>query len=206
MLRAPLRSGAPAAALPLHIAGASSYQFLSGTNLVILCITKLKSNTMKKLIFASAFAFIAVGISSCGTSSGSSTTTEYTILSSEWTANGSSGNSNFLYYNSHVLTSITQSIVDNGYVLAYVKLVGSSTQYSPLPYYETNSGYQVMYGYQYETGKILVTRKDSDLNTIPPSGSITIKVVAVATKDMELLNGVNTNNYFEVKDALKLQQ
>ena len=158
---------------------------------------------MKKLFFGACIAFMALSISSCGTT-GSSSSSEFTITSGQWSANGTAGQSNFCYVHSHTMSSITQGIIDNGYVLAYIKFTGTNTQYAPLPYTETYNGYTVNYYHQYQSGTLFIVRKDSDLNTIPPSGSITIKVIVVNTKDAPLLDGVNTNNYVEVKEALQL--
>ena len=160
---------------------------------------------MKKLFFGAFVAFMALSISSCGSSgSGSSTTTEITITSGQWSASGTPGQPNFLYVYSQTMSSITQSVVDNGYVLCYIKFSGTNTQYSPMPYTETYSGYTVNYYHQYQQGTLFIVRKDSDLNTVAPSGTITVKVVVVSTKDAPLLDGVNTNNYVEVKQALQL--
>jgi hypothetical protein len=159
---------------------------------------------MKKLFYTLCFAVIGLSVSSCGTSSGSSTTTEITITGGQWAASGTAGQPNFAYVYSHTMSSISQSVVDNGYVLCYIKFTGTNTQYAPMPYTETYSGYTVNYYHQYQNGTLFIVRKDSDLNTIPPSGSITIKIVVVTTKDAPLLDGVNTNDYVQVKQALQL--
>jgi hypothetical protein len=174
-------------------------------------ITKLKINYMKKLLYTATFAVLALSISSCGTSSGSSTTKEFIIPTTGWAASGTPGTSDYLYYYSHTETAITQSVVDYGYVLCYLKFTGTNTQYAPLPYTFTNSGtpnYEEIYNFQYQAnpGTIFFTRKDSDLNTVPPSFSLTVKIVIVSTKDKPLLDGVNTNDYLEVKHALKLAE
>ncbi len=159
---------------------------------------------MKKLFFGACIALIGLHLTSCGTGTGSSSTTEITITSGQWSSSGTPGSPNFLYVHSHSMSSITQSVVDYGYVLCYIKFTGTQTQYAPMPYTETYSGYTVNYYHQYQMGTLFIVRKDSDLNTVAPSGSITIKIVVVSTKDAPLLDGVNTNNYVEVKEALQL--
>jgi len=152
-------------------------------------------------------ACMALYITSCGSSSiGSTSTNEFTITSGQWSSSGSSGSSNFAYVHAHTMSAITQSVVDYGYVLCYIKFTGTNTQYAPLPYTETYSGYTVNYYHQYQQGTLYIVRKDSDLNTIPPGGSITIKVVVVDTRDMPLLDGVDKTNYVAVKQALQLAE
>lgn len=161
---------------------------------------------MKKLFYGTIMACMALYITSCGSVVGSSSTTEFTITSGQWSSSGTAGSSNFAYVHSHALSSITQSVVDYGYVLCYLKFVGTSTQYAPLPYTETYSGYTVNYYHQYQQGNLFIVRKDSDLNTVPPGVSITIKVVVVDTRDMPLLDGVDKTNYEAVSKALQLAE
>ncbi len=161
---------------------------------------------MKKLLYISVMAIMALSVSSCGTGSGSSSTSEFTITSGQWVANGTAGTSNYAYVYAHTMSSITQSIVDYGYVLCYIKFVGTPVQYAPLPLTQTYSGYTVNYNFQYEQGTLFIVRKDSDLNTVAPSGSITIKAVVVSTRDMPLLEGVDKNDFQAVNHALQLEE
>jgi hypothetical protein len=157
---------------------------------------------MKKLLFATCFAVLTLSISSCGSStSGGASSYQFTITNSDWIASGTQGTSNYLYYVNHTMTEITSSIASNGMVMAYVQL---GSDWGAMPYIETYSTYTVTYGYQYQPNLMRITRKDSDLNTLAPSGNIVIKVVIVNPKSMGLLDGVNTNDYLEVKQALHL--
>ncbi len=157
---------------------------------------------MKKLIFGASMVLIALGYSSCSSGT-SATTVQFDIASTGWTASGTSGTSNFLYYHIHSVSAITSSVINNGAVLGYVS---TGTYWAALPFTETYSGYSVNYNYSYAVGEVVIIRKDTDLQTIAPSGSITIKIVVLTQKEMPLLDGVDTHNYYEVANALHLEK
>jgi hypothetical protein len=158
---------------------------------------------MKKKYFL--MIILIVAISSCNnTKYTSPVTVEFTIQSSDWAAAGTSGSPNYLYYHQQSMPGITDGVVASGAILGYVKT--GSSYWAALPYTETNNSYTSNYNYSYETGDVLIIRKDSDLLTSTPIGSITVKIIILTEKEMHLVNGVDINNYQEVSNVLNLDK
>ncbi len=155
---------------------------------------------MKKIFFGASLLLIALGLSSC-TKVASPNNLLFTIHSNEWYSAGTSGSPNYIYSYSRSVSEITADVVTSGAVLGYVYTNGG--YWAALPFTETYSGYTVNYNYSYKDGELLVIRKDSDLLTAAPGIDIDFKFVILTSKQSELLNGVDVNNYYEVAEALE---
>ncbi len=156
---------------------------------------------MKKLFFGASLVLLAVGFSSCAKVA-SPETFEFDVLASDWVANGTTGTSNFSYDYNKSLSAINDAVMTSGAVLGYINLGG---QWGALPYTQTYSTYTKNYNYQYTTGTVFIRIKDSDLNTFPPVGTLTFKIIVLTQKEMHLLEGVDVNNYSAVAEVLNLK-
>ena len=109
---------------------------------------------------------------------------EITIYSNEWVAmNGG-------YGSGKTINEITQNIIDNGTVLAYVKGQDNNTTfYFALPFGN--------FTYAYSTNNIMFL----DYNNNPPSGAMVFKVVII---DGVPPSSVNIQDYNSIADYYEL--
>ncbi len=75
-------------------------------------------------------------------------------------------------------TTITQDIVSNGSVQAY--MLTATNTWAPMPITIYNSGYQTLFDYSYTLNKVSISIAFSNLNTISVTQPITFKIVATA--------------------------
>lgn len=104
-----------------------------------------------------------------------------TVDSDDWDEEGSAGQSNHRWVAVvGNIAALTDSIANNGMVLVYKQdnFLGEAV-YTPLPYVETQNGFQRHWEFLYAPGDIGFTVKDTDLNTPQPTQSIQYKVVLV---------------------------
>lgn len=109
-----------------------------------------------------------------------------------WTAVGSSGQSNHHYARDISIAEITQSVIDKGAVICYVKGGNSALQTMPLIF--TYGSYTTFYNYVAHSGGVEFYRMDSDLTTNqPPTMTFVVKIFR--TKDI-LLRYIQENPEF----------
>jgi hypothetical protein len=157
---------------------------------------------MKKLTTFLSILFVAVSFHSCASKTTQIDTFQFNINSWEWEPSGTIGTSEYSYIATHDIPEITSDVLNNGTVLGYI---GDATGWIALPYTLTYSGYSTNINYAYVLGGVGIICKDTDLFSTAPSGTLTFKMVVVTEKQMPLIHGVNTHNYYEVEDALNLK-
>lgn len=120
-----------------------------------------------------------------------------TVYASDWIYEAPSWRVNMTY------PAITQSIMDGGAVLVYIK--NSSNTYSQLPLtIYTNASYSSTLEVATVLGGLTVFWTDSDLVQPDNPGGATLKVVVLAA-GMALEPGVDVSNYQSIKEAYQLE-
>jgi len=119
------------------------------------------------------------------------------LTTSAWTYVSPSWEMTFTY------PAITQSILDKGAVLVYVK---SGNNYYQLPFtFYPAATYSQSYEVETYLGGLKVYVTDSDLTQPTNPGSLTFKVVVIAASQRLANPNVNYDNYDDVKKAFNLQ-
>jgi hypothetical protein len=128
---------------------------------------------------------------------GNANVSSTTITSSSWTYSAPSWGMNLSF------GAITQSIIDNGAVLVYVK-TGNAFNQVPLTLY-TSASYSSTIEVSTYAGGVTLIWTDSDLTQPNNPGSLTVKIVAIASRSMMAHTNVNFDDYNQVKNAFNLK-
>ncbi len=102
----------------------------------------------------------------------------------------------------HTYPAITQSILDKGAVLAYLK-DGNSYYQMPFTFYD-NPDYATSLKVETYLGGLSVHWADSDLNEPIHPGNRTIKVVVISASELKAHPNVDFKNYNAVKKAFNV--
>jgi hypothetical protein len=179
---------------------------------------------MKKiLIITLATGLVAVGLQSCQKTK----VLEPTVIkfhvnfaaplgtgddTDAWVEDGVPTNENYQYRYNKSIPSITQDVLDNGAVLAYIRVMdnicgGISAEnegnaWAAMPYTETRSGYILILGYQCKPGLFSFTRKDTDLITATDNYFVKVVVLSAVEKNILIEAGVDQTNHNAVMDLL----
>ena len=119
---------------------------------------------------------------------------------SAWFSPGTWSGSTFDWFFDTTATGITQSIIDSGVVLAYMKLANDSMLVRPLPAYPT---YTSVYVYNYaipSVGKIRFTVVTNDGLYIPSTLDKFRYVIIPGGMKLAKQSGVNYSSYQSVKE------
>lgn len=156
---------------------------------------------MKKVSLAIGLFFIVFGLNSCSKVT-SPSTFEFDVATSSfnWTNLNTFGGSNYAYVYTHNISAITSDVIDNGSVLGYVDVGG---EWAAMPFTVTYISNIVQFNYQYSSGLVKILGK-VDTGSLPNT-TISFKIVVLTPKHMELMDGVDTNNYSEVAETLNIQ-
>ena len=100
----------------------------------------------------------------------------FTIQYYQWMEDGNSGDEMYGYYVSLPCPDITDDVINNGLVMAYMK-VGDA--YAALPFILTLDGYEKTFEYLIRKEEVLIYVFDSDLFTLAPSGAIEFRIVII---------------------------
>lgn len=125
-----------------------------------------------------------------------------TFYSSDFSAYGTAGQPQYRYSATKSVSEITQSVFDNGMVIAYYK---SGTSWFSLPQTIYESGYSYTLTYAHWVGGLTVQRYDSDLNSLAPSFTLNLKVVIVPPSSGKKEWDVDWGNYEAVKTYFHLK-
>ena len=120
------------------------------------------------------------------------------IKSSAWTYNATDKN----WEISFTYATITQSIIDKGAVLVYMK-VGSGYNQLPLTYYPTEN-YSTTLEVNTYVGGVTILAQDSDLTQGNNPGEQTFKIVVIAASQLVKHPEVDLTNYKEVKNTFNI--
>lgn len=121
----------------------------------------------------------------------------FTVTTSNWILSG------VTYYTSINVSSITQSIVDNGVVLVYMDASGA---WLALPVtIVPSASYSSTYRYYHYLGGVEIDKTDTDLTTPGNPGTKTFKIAVIAGSIVRDNPNVDYNNYSEVKATFNLQ-
>ena len=136
------------------------------------------------------------GIDGSDGSDGNANVVSSTITSSSWAYSNPSWVISFTY------PAITQSIIDEGAVLVYIKVGNGYTQL-PLTIYQSPN-YSTSIEVSTFVGGLSLFWTDSDLIQPTNPGEHTFKVVVIAASGLIQNPNVDLGNYEEVKDAFNL--
>ena len=126
---------------------------------------------------------------------------EKTVGSTDWIAEGSAGEDLYYYYEISV-PQITQDILDDGFVIVFLK---SGDYYTALPtvYYFYSSTYDYYYSttirYHFGPRTVRLEIQDSDLFTYRPEKTLAFKIVVIGGS---VASSINLNEYSEVETLL----
>jgi len=123
----------------------------------------------------------------------------FTVNSWDWISTGTPGQVGYGYTTNLNFSSITQDIIDKGFVLVYFQ---NNSADIALPYTLYHSSYSTSTLYGAKIGSVSIAVFDSDLYTSIPSGTINFKVVVVS--GMMKRPNIDWNNYNVVKEYFKL--
>ena len=123
----------------------------------------------------------------------------YTVQSNQWFTRGVFGQSGFQYYYQIDIPGITQSVMDYGAVMVYIKRSDLNLFY-PLPVITDNDGYVNTIQNNVYLGMVEIFIEDTDFHTEAP-GQITFKVV-VFDQLKSLPKSLDINDYKQVEAYL----
>jgi hypothetical protein len=128
---------------------------------------------------------------------GNANVTTVTVTTSNWILSG------VAWYTTINVSSITQSIVDNGIVMVYMDAGGAwlALPVTIIP----SSSYSSTYRYYHYLGAVEVDKEDTDLTTPANPGTKTFKIAVIAGSIARDNPNVNWDNYSEVKATFNLQ-
>ena len=189
----------------------SLYKLWSGHNgaIKIKIMTKTKTTTAGKTakmlgMFALACGLFFTGCKKGDTgpagtngTNGNANVVSSTITSSNWSYVSPSWEIAFSY------PAITQTILDKGAVLVYLK-TGTSYAQLPMTFYQSAS-YSTSLEVSNFLGGVKIWWTDSDLTQPSNPGSWTFKIVVIAASGRAANPNVNYNDYNAVKKAFNLQ-
>ena len=111
-----------------------------------------------------------------------------------------------LYANLYV-SSLTQSIVDNGLVLVYMSNGSGGWSIFPVIEFAGSTSYFSRYTFAYSAGTVTIWKEDSDLIQATTPSSKTIKVVIIqglSGQNQRLFNLFGNMDYNGIKDYFNL--
>ena len=121
----------------------------------------------------------------------------YTATSTDWDLSGSS------YTIQLTNTDITQSIVDNGAVLVYMKTANTSWELLPVTLYISSSSI-LIFSAVYDLNTVAIFATNNSGAALSPNFTINFKFVTIASLGKNSAD-VNWKDYNEVKQKFNLQ-
>lgn len=136
---------------------------------------------------------------------GNTAINSFTFLPDNWMIDDTTGN-NFQYVTFKDWSGITQSVIDNGAVMAYI---GNGTAWIALPVTTADSKFGTLsFSYIYSQGSITILLHGYDLNveTTPNDFSgLKFKIVTITGVGLGANPELDYTNYTEVKKAFNLK-
>lgn len=132
-----------------------------------------------------------------------------TLQADSWEHFGDAGYPDEGYQSVQNAPVITQDIIDNGAVMAYLST--DKTQWFALPMtfptglQDTVYDYSESWNYVYLLNTIVVEIQDSDFWTMAPQDALYLKVVAVAGTELKRKKDINWLNYEQVRETYNLE-
>ena len=126
-----------------------------------------------------------------------------TVSSSNWQEAGTAGEAEYQYFAEISVPEITESINETGMIMVYEQRGGGNFA---LPMTITDDGYSKYIDYAYGVGEVLIVVKDSDLETIPPSGDITYRIIIIEGNTVSRNADVDFTDYNEVATVFNLKE
>lgn len=128
----------------------------------------------------------------------------YTLEPSDFTEYGTAGQPQHRYSASISIPEVTSSVFNSGMVVVYYNPNGPSWFSLPQTLYESSYSYTLTY-YHY-VGGVGIQRYDSDLHSIPPTFTLSLKVVIVPPATGKKDWDVDWNNYSAVKEYFHIKE
>lgn len=124
-------------------------------------------------------------------------TTTFSVTSSDWVQQGNFNDPDFRFTYNHPWSILNGDDYKDYALLGYID-VGQG--FHNLPYTLTFQDYFTEVNFGWMSGNIFVSWKDSDLQTIPPGGSIDFTFIAIEINQM--VDGMEDLSLEEVKELL----
>lgn len=124
-------------------------------------------------------------------------TTSFSVTSSDWVQQGDFNDPDFRFTYNHPWSILDGDDYKDYALLGYID-VGQG--FHNLPYTLTFANYFTEVNFGWMSGNIFVSWKDSDLQTIPPGGSIDFTFIAIEINQM--VDGMEDLSLEEVKELL----
>jgi hypothetical protein len=120
------------------------------------------------------------------------------VLVSDWLPNTATSATG--YYSNYSLASITADIANKGIVMGYLQ--ASNGSWLAMPWTNFYASYSKLHNYAYGTGYFQTQVKDSDLRSVRPTATLTVKVVIIEANGVK--GNVDHTNYLAVRRAYNL--
>ena len=131
-------------------------------------------------------------------------TTSNTVALNNWSADYDDG-INFGFVGVLSWGEITQSVIDNGVVLVYLK--GNGGSWYSIPYSLTSNDYSYNFSYSFEVGKVSIYCDGFDNNGSPNPSDFNgneYKIVVIDKHQIQANPNIDLTNYEDVSNAFKL--
>jgi hypothetical protein len=129
----------------------------------------------------------------------------FSVSPGDWSPFGTSGQVGFGYAVNRNVSIVTQSIVNTGAVLLYLKAGNDRWVALPVTIAEGTT-WNKIWLYSYGVGSVQIEVYDDDQQTSAPNQVTEYKVVAIASSAMITNSGVDVMNYYEVQDYFGLEE